>query len=266
MTTSVGGTVATDATRPAGAGRVHPSRVAALVALGAVLALALTAVGRAIAALPADNAYLRWEEQVSRWFVSIRTPGLDLATHVGSYLAETVTCVVLLAIVMGALRVRLGRWRESWVVFAAIVGELLVFLAVTALVDRPRPDVVHLDAAPPTSSFPSGHTGAAVALYGCLAVLIWRVSSRGVGARLLVAVCCVVPVVVAVSRVYRGMHHVSDVVFGAVGGGVWLLVVLVLLLPRDVPRAAPEGADEADEADEVDEVDRAPSARGTSPA
>ena len=44
------------------------------------------------------------------------------------------------------------------------------------VIDRQRPDVPHLDAAPPTSSFPSGHTGAAVALYGGLAVIVgWRV-------------------------------------------------------------------------------------------
>jgi undecaprenyl-diphosphatase len=119
-------------------------------------------------------------------------------------------------------------------VFAAIVGELLVFLVVTALVDRARPGVPHLDAAPPTSSFPSGHVGAAVALYGCLAVIAHREVRNRALSTVLVTVCCVVPVIVAISRVYRGMHHVSDVVFGAVGGGLWLLLVVttLLALPR----------------------------------
>ncbi|MFN8147911.1 MAG: phosphatase PAP2 family protein [Candidatus Nanopelagicales bacterium] len=206
-------------------------RIGVLVGSGLVLALVLTGIGRAITSLPPDTAFLVWENGVNTWFVSIRTPLLDTATHVGSYLAETVTCIALLVVAMAVCRWRLGRWYEAWVICAAIVGELWVFLIVTFLVDRARPDVPHLDAAPPTSSFPSGHTGAAVALYGCIAVVLWRTSrTRGPWVRAAVVACCVVPVIVAVSRVYRGMHHVSDVVFGAIGGGIWLLVVVTVLL------------------------------------
>lgn len=62
-------------------------------------------------------------------------------------------------------------------------------------------------------------------------MVLWRTSrTRGPWVRAAVVACCVVPVIVAVSRVYRGMHHVSDVVFGAIGGGIWLLVVVTVLL------------------------------------
>ena len=204
--------------------------VARLVGGGLLLALALTLVGRFVTGVLTPSALTRWEDGVNQWFVDQRTPALDLATHIGSYLAETVTCIALLVVMVVVLRAWLGRWRESWAVVAAIVGELLVFLVVTALVDRARPDVPHLDAAPPTSSFPSGHVGAAVALYGCLAVIAHREVLNRALSTVLVTVCCIVPVVVAISRVYRGMHHVSDVVFGAVGGGLWLLLVVTTLL------------------------------------
>lgn len=248
MTTAVGGDVVEAVHQPRHG--VPWARVGVLVGSGLVLALVLTGIGRLITAMPQDNAFLVWEEGVNRWFVSIRTPTLDTATHVGSYLAETVTCIALLLIAMAVCRWRTGRWFEAWAVCAAIVGELWVFLIVTFLVDRARPDVAHLDAAPPTSSFPSGHTGAAVALYGCIAVLLWTTSSRGPWVRAVIAVCCVVPVVVAVSRVYRGMHHVSDVVFGAIGGGVWLLIVVTVLLAVRPPvrRETVEAPDRAERA------------------
>jgi len=217
-------------------------RVAArLVGGGLLLALALTLVGRFVTGVLTPSALTRWEDSVNKWFVDQRTPTFDLATHIGSYLAETVTCIALLVVMVVVLRAWLGRWRESWAVFAAIVGELLVFLVVTALVDRARPGVPHLDAAPPTSSFPSGHVGAAVALYGCLAVIAYREVRNRALSTVLVTVCCVVPVVVAISRVYRGMHHVSDVVFGAVGGGLWLLLVVttLLALPRRAVDSSP---------------------------
>jgi membrane-associated phospholipid phosphatase len=219
------------------------ARIGVLVGSGLALALVLVGIGRAITSLPRDNAFLVWENGVNTWFVSIRTPTLDTMTHVGSYLAETITCIALLLVAMAVCRWRTGRWFEAWVVCAAIVGELWVFLLVTFLVDRARPVVPHLDAAPPTSSFPSGHTGAAVALYGCIAVVLWRTSRRGPWVRALIALCCIVPVVVAVSRVYRGMHHVSDVVFGAIGGGVWLLVVVTVLLGLSPHRDEAQHAD-----------------------
>jgi membrane-associated phospholipid phosphatase len=213
-----------------------------LVGGGVLLAAALSLVGWVIVTYVTPSALTRAEDDVNQWFVERRTHTFDALTHVGSFAAETVTCIALLVVVGVMMRLWLGRWRESWALFAAIVGELLVFLAVTAIVDRPRPGVPHLDAAPPTSSFPSGHVGAAVAIYGCIALVVHREMRNRALAGLVVAVCCVIPVIVAVSRVYRGMHHVSDVVFGAVGGGVWLaLVVSTLLVARRGDGLAPAG-------------------------
>jgi undecaprenyl-diphosphatase len=199
---------------------------------GLVLALALSLVGWAIVKLATPSALTRWEDSVNQWFYAARTPTLDTVSHIGSYLAETITCVVLLVAVTLALRLWLGRWRESWALFAALVGELLVFLVVTTVVNRPRPGVPQLDAAPPTSSFPSGHTAAAVAFYGCLAVIVLRQLRPRWFAITLATLLCLVPVVVGISRLYRGMHHPTDVLFGALGGGLWLAVVLATLLPR----------------------------------
>src|SRR5665647_1890065 len=55
-----------------------------------------------------------WEDRVNQWFFLHRTPRLDALSHLGSYLAETVTCIALLIVMVLVLRVWLGRWRESW--------------------------------------------------------------------------------------------------------------------------------------------------------
>jgi undecaprenyl-diphosphatase len=78
------------------------------------------------------------------------------------------------------------------------------------------------------ASYPSGHTAAAIAVYCGLALLVTsRVPSRW--ARVAIwMVAVAVPVFVALSRMYRGMHHPLDVAGGVVIG-VAALVAMVLV-------------------------------------
>ena len=138
------------------------------------------------------------------------------------------------------MRLIFGRWTESIILVTAVLLQAAVFLLTTMVVDRQRPAVEHQDPAPPTSSFPSGHTGAATALYVGIAVVIaWRVRHKLLRV-LLVAVFVAVPILVAVSRLYRGMHHPTDVVFGALNGLACLAVAVYAFHPRSAT-AAPAG-------------------------
>ena len=60
------------------------------------------------------------------------------------------------------------RWDETVLLLTAVLLEKAVFVCVTYVIDRDRPPVGQLDGQPPTSSYPSGHVGTAVALYGAL--------------------------------------------------------------------------------------------------
>jgi undecaprenyl-diphosphatase len=121
------------------------------------------------------------------------------------------------------------RWRPALVIATVLVGEVLIFLAAAAVVGRSRPPVAHLDAVlPPTSSFPSGHTAAAICLYGAVAALVLR----GTGAWwrwVVLAVAAAVIVGVAFARMYRGAHHPTDVLASVAFAVPWLLVVLRLV-------------------------------------
>ncbi len=206
--------------------------------LGAVgLTALLTLLGLALTHLSDAGLPRRWDRSADQWLAGHRTAGLDTLTRFGSGVVNTQTAMAVGVVAFLLLRWWLGRWYESWVLALTLVGELVVFLAVTAAVHRPRPDVPRLDEAPPTSSFPSGHTGAAVALYGCLAVLLLRYVRVRLGV-LAAVLLWLVPVAVAASRLYRGMHYPTDVLAAALGGGLWLLIVLRVLLPRPTRRAS----------------------------
>lgn len=115
---------------------------------------------------------------------------------------------------------------------AVLALETACFVASAALVARPRPERVWRPEHPhATSSFPSGHTAAAFALHGTLADLLDR---HGVpGAQFLGPFLRYgIPGAIAFSRVYRGQHHISDTVAGAILGRWSAAVMRRQLAPR----------------------------------
>jgi len=201
------------------------------LALGAVV-IGLLFVGAGMLLAHASDSWTRTDGAVDRWFVAHRVAAWNSVTLVASDMAQTMTVVAVAAVSFFVLRLWLGRWHESFVLAIALAGEVLIFLTVTAVVQRPRPDVPRLDEAPPTSSFPSGHTAAAVTVYGFLAYVIWRYAASRVFAGLACAVLILVPVAVGLARLYRGAHYPTDVLGGALLGLVWLSLVVKTLLPR----------------------------------
>ncbi|MEU4356137.1 diacylglycerol kinase family protein [Streptomyces virginiae] len=169
---------------------------------------------------------LTLEDRLPQDFVAHRSPvgngvtaGLSLMASTEGIIGVTLLCVALLLALPPA-----PRWAEAVFLGASVAVQSAVFLVVTFFVERPRPDVAQLDGAPPTSSFPSGHVGASVALYGGLAVLVLN-RARGPWRYLAAGVLLLVPPAVGLSRVYRGMHHPSDVLGGLLNGAATLLVL-----------------------------------------
>ena len=210
---------------------------ALLVASALAVLLVLVLLGLLVTRVLPHSGLGAADARVGPDLVRERTPMLTRYTYYATFLAETVTISVLAAMLFVVLRLTLRRWRESLFLGAAVVGEVLIFLVATLLIHRHRPAVPQLDAAPPTSSFPSGHTAASIALYGGLAVMAWRSEgARSARRRLLRTVATVlallIPIGVAFSRLYRGMHYPTDVIGGALLGICWLTATAVLLLPR----------------------------------
>jgi undecaprenyl-diphosphatase len=209
-------------------------RTAALRLVGAAVALwlVLAAVGHLLGHQWRSSALVRWDASVDRHLAADRQRDWNTATHLTTYLAETMTVIAVGLVAFVLLRVRLKRWREPLFLAVTVIGEVTIFVSTTLVVDRARPPVRHLDSAPPTSSFPSGHTAASVALYGGLAVLAWRLGAAGWLRTVATVLAVLVPVSVAVSRMYRGMHYPTDVTAGALLACCWLAVTSTVLLGR----------------------------------
>ena len=75
-------------------------------------------------------------------------------------------------ILCGLFLWRWRRWTEAALLAGALVLEASIFMLSSFVVDRPRPPIAHLDPIPPTGAFPSGHSAAAVAFYGAIAIIV----------------------------------------------------------------------------------------------
>ena len=157
------------------------------------------------------------EESVNKSLESSRTALWDGVTLVFSWTGATVSIVGVCLVVVALFWWRTKRWWYAVVPLIAISLQAMVFFFTTLLIDRERPDVEKLDDSPPTSSFPSGHTGAATGLYFTLGLMALQIANP-VLRRLVVGVCVVIPFLVASARLYRGMHHVSDVLVAIANG------------------------------------------------
>jgi membrane-associated phospholipid phosphatase len=210
-----------------------------LVLAALVIWAVLVGIGYLLGHSLRDSGLVHEDGAIDRWFVGHRRPLWNSVTHVATFGAETITVIALGLIAFVLLRWRLGRWNESIFLAVSVIGEVSIFVMTTFMVDRHRPSVPRLDSAPPTSSFPSGHTAASVALYGALAVIAWHAARAGWLRTLATVAAIAMPVAVATSRLYRGMHYLTDVLAGALLALCWLAVTHRLLLSEPVASPGP---------------------------
>lgn len=200
----------------------------ALVIFGALVGLGKLMMG------PWTSAFAH-EDGPNRWAQGLRTPTLDSVTHWCSWIGNTEVAIPIMLVCAVVIYATTKQWWVAIIPGLAMALQASIFVATTHLTGRPRPQVPHLDPAPPTSSFPSGHVGAGFALYWSLALVAQRIPNAGLR-RVVTAVLVVIPLLIAWARLYRGMHHLSDIVVGALNGILCVVVAWLWLRRGDGTR------------------------------
>ncbi len=204
-----------------------------LLAVVVVITAAVIAIGEALTHWSAMAAIRDADVSFDRTLAAHRSALGDHLTLVGTWFAETIPVLDLTIFGVDLVAAATRRWRAAGFLAMAVAGEKLVYAVSVTVVGRPRPPVPTVGQTYATSSFPSGHVGSAVTLYGAVALLVWwsRPDRRLRGA-LALAAAGVLPLVVAFCRMYRGFHFPSDVVTGALIGVAWLTTCALVLGPR----------------------------------
>ncbi|KKK07451.1 phosphatase PAP2 family protein [Micromonospora sp. HK10] len=231
----------------------HPRSAVAELVVGWVLVFgALYAFGMYVSYHAKGTVFDTLDTEVPQWFAARHSPGLDDLSWWWSKFGDT-HAILLVSLVFCPLVLAVWRrWRPVLFVVLAMFGELSLFLASARVVGRPRPPVENLDGQMPTSSFPSGHIAATICLWSAIAIIVFVRTDRW-WRWLFVALAVLMPVGVATSRMYRGMHHPTDFMGAILLGALWLSLLYWVVRPNADVQQGNQPAIESEQVHELDD-------------
>ncbi|MBC5776010.1 phosphatase PAP2 family protein [Pontibacter sp. KCTC 32443] len=153
---------------------------------------------------------------------SMRSDWLSITMFALTQLGEQ-----LAVFVIGGIATLIFLFRKRyWAIIAfwlAMGGVGLSVRFAKTFISRARPaDVAYYEVE--HYSFPSGHATTAMALFGLLAYFLYRHNNSGPYRTLIAWPTAILILLVSFSRIYLGVHFLSDVLAGMLLGLLWMLV------------------------------------------
>ncbi|MDO4709159.1 MAG: phosphatase PAP2 family protein [Pseudomonadota bacterium] len=191
--------------------------------LFAAIALSLWGFGELAESIYSGEV-IPFDRPLLEWMAANHTPARDALMLFFSWLGYQYGVIpvdVLLVLLLAVKR----RWPEGWFAGLSLAGSALLNMAAKHYFARPRPALWASIAPEATYSFPSGHAMGSMTLAVVLVLLAWRSRMRWP----VIATMLVFVPMVAISRVYLGVHYPSDVLAGWAAalawviGGYWLI-------------------------------------------
>ncbi|MFX3623202.1 MAG: phosphatase PAP2 family protein [Ectobacillus sp.] len=164
---------------------------------------------------------------VSEYVQSFRNEALTNWFKAASYIGSIHMYLPLVYIFALYFLIRKQFW-AAILLFISLYGSRYLNKALKLWYERPRPDINSLVTAT-GYSFPSGHAMNAVAFVGFVAYLAITEHRLKLWQKLILIIFASVLIFsIAISRVYLGVHYLSDILAGFAAGGSWLLLCILL--------------------------------------
>lgn len=132
------------------------------------------------------------------------------------------TTLATIAVLGGVLLALRRRYAESAALAIIVLGCSAFNIGLKHLFQRGRPVFDDPILTLPTYSFPSGHAAVSTVFYGLLAIYVLEQDRRRAVTWAAIGVATTMVALICFSRVYLGLHYLSDVLGGAAEGIAWL--------------------------------------------
>jgi undecaprenyl-diphosphatase len=163
---------------------------------------------------------------VHAWARETRSDGSTTFFTIMTLIGTPVGMAILIALISAGLAIK-GRWRwAAYLIFTGGVGGLLN-LWLKAAFERARPELAEALRGAHGYSFPSGHAMGSTIVFGALGYLAFRIFKTWRARAIAVAFTTSMIVAIAASRIYLGVHWISDIAAGISAGLVWLATTTV---------------------------------------
>ncbi|MGN7309690.1 phosphatase PAP2 family protein [Alkalicoccobacillus gibsonii] len=165
-----------------------------------------------------------------------------IVEHVPNVRAEWITSFMLFLAWLGGTKVMaaltlilmifLVLWQKKWTAvlppMLIMGGTALLNMTVKEWIGRARPEINYL-IEQPGYSFPSGHTMAAVSFGGLCIYLIYHYVDQKMIRILSIIVALVLFVLMGISRMYLGVHFLTDILGGTLFSITWIALAILIL-------------------------------------
>jgi undecaprenyl-diphosphatase len=166
------------------------------------------------------------DSSVHAWAHEARTSGstsfFTLMTLIGTPVGLT---IIATAVAVYFVLRKHWRWSAYLLLTVGIGGLLNLWLKSTF--ERARPELAEALRGAHGYSFPSGHAMGSTICFGALSYLAFRYFKRWRARAVAVAWTISMIVAIAASRIYLGVHWISDIAGGISAGVVWLATTTV---------------------------------------
>lgn len=173
-----------------------------------------------------SDSFHKFDLAVTDTVRSAASPSLTKLVTLITHLASShiiIPIALLLAAVLAFVFKR--RW-DAISLAIALIGSSLFNEVMKHLIQRARPAWEHWVHAS-GYSFPSGHSMVSMSFYGMLGYIIWlHLKEQGKPAAYVLVLTLLLIICIGLSRIYLGVHFVTDVLAGYAAGAVWLLACI----------------------------------------
>ena len=168
------------------------------------------------------------DAQLSTWLHSRTLPWLTSTMFVVTSLGSSLIASCI-AVVFGLYLIRRRRFYWLAAFLSSVYGGMLLNRILKYAFQRPRPHFDDPLLSLTSYSFPSGHTMTATVLFGVLAAYFFTTTPDWRRRVVIVFIASLLILLVGFSRMYLGVHYLSDVLGAMAEGLAWLALCLTIV-------------------------------------
>ena len=176
-----------------------------------------------------------FDNRIFDYVTSFRTPALNQFFQFVTDLGDVYAYLVATSLAAVFFFFKLKNKKFIFQLLGVLILSALANMALKEAFNRARPTLEHMVVVK-TLSYPSGHAMSAMAFYGFLIYLIYKIKMNSWLRIFLTILFSALIFFIGLSRVYLGVHFPSDVVGGFIAGLIWVAFCVVLFNIIDLLR------------------------------